>query len=149
MAQVENPRKNFQFNIILPGLDPFLCQDVKTPDADIDVVQHGDAGFMVKTGGMKKIGNLTISKISPADSVDAYFKNWQGQIMSTRTGGGALPSQYKTTIMVEELSTDGFTVINREVYKGCWPSKINGKDLSRKASENTVESVELQVDQDD
>lgn len=149
MAHVDNPRKQFQFNIIIPGLNPFLCQEVKMPDADFDEVEHGDTGFLVKTAGMKKIGKLTITKICPADATDRYFRNWQAQILSTNQGGGQLPSQYKVPVLIEEFSTDGRTVISRELYRGCWPQKINGKDLNRKGSDNTVESIEFSIDQDD
>jgi hypothetical protein len=149
MAHVDNPRKQFQFNIIVPGLNPFLAQEVKTPDAEFDEVEHGDAGFVVKTAGLKKISTLTVSKICSAVFVDNFFKAWQKRILSTDFGGGQLPSQYKCSIMVEEYSSDGITVINREVYRGCWPKKLNGKDFNRKGSENTIESIEFSVDQDD
>lgn len=149
MAKVDNPRKQFQFTIIIPGLNPFLCQDVKTPDAEFDAVEHGDTGFLVKTAGMKKIGKLVINKISSGENVDTFFRDWQSDIFQTDQGGGALPSQYKKPIMVEEYSSDGITVIGRYVYRGCWPQKINGKDFNRKGSENTIESIDFEVDQDD
>lgn len=149
MAHVDNPRKQFQFTVIIPGLNPFLCQEVKSPDSDFDEVEHGDTGFFVKTAGMKKIGKLSISKICPADGTDKFMKNWQRRILQTDQGGGQFPSQYKLPILIEEYSSDGRTVINRETYRGCWPQKINGKDFNRKGSENTVEAIEFSVDQDD
>lgn len=149
MAKVDNPRKQFQFTIIIPGLNPFLAQDVKTPDSEFDSVEHGDTGFLVKTAGLKKIGMLSINKICPADDTDKFFKLWQRQILSTDQGGGQLPSQYKRPILIEEYAPDGITVINREMYRGCWPQKLNGKDLNRKGSDNTIESIDLSVDQDD
>lgn len=149
MAHVDNPRKQFQFQIIIPGLNPFLAQEVKMPDADFDSVEHGDTGFLVKTAGLKKIGKLTVNKISPADATDRYFRNWQSRILNTNIGGGQLPSQYKVPIMVEEFSSDGITVVNRELYRGCWPQKINGKDFKRMGSDNTIEAIEFEIDQDD
>lgn len=149
MAQVANPRKQFQFTIIIPGLNPFLAQEVKMPDADYDTVEHGDTGYMVKTAGMKKIGPLNINKISPADSTDTYFRDWQTRILQTDQGGGQLPSQYKVPILVEEYSSDGITVVERYLFRGCWPQKLNGKDLNRKGSDNTMQSIDFQVDQDD
>jgi len=149
MAKVDNPRKQFQFNIVIPGCNPFLVQEVKTPDAEFDEVEHGDAGFLIKTAGLKKIGKLSISKLCPADRPDKFFKILQDRILNTDRGGGALPSQYKFPVMVEEYSSDGITVVNRELYRGCWPQKINGKDFSRKGSDNTIESIDFSVDQDD
>lgn len=146
-AKVNNPRKQFQFNIIIPGLNPFLCQDVKSPDVDFDVAEHGDTNFMVKTAGMKKIGTITLAKISPAEFIDNYFDNWGLLIQNTRTGGGALPQEYKRTIIIEQYANNGITVIKRWICSGCWPSKFNGIDFSRRSSDNTLENIELQVDE--
>jgi hypothetical protein len=77
MAKVDNPRKQFQFTIIIPGLNPFLAQDVKLPDAEFDAAEHGDTGYLVKTAALKKIGDITISKIMPADGLDRFFRAWQ------------------------------------------------------------------------
>ena len=146
-AKIPNPRKQFQFNIIIAGLNPFLVQEVKTPDEDHDVVEHGDTNFDVKTAGKKKISTLTITKIFRADFPEYDFKNWARDIQNTLTGGGLPPSQYKRAIIVEEYGNDGRTVIDRTTYTGCWPSKINGKDLSRRGSDNTTQSIEFQVDE--
>lgn len=148
MAKVANPRKQFQFTIIIPGLNPFLAQEVKLPDIDFDNVEHGDTNYLVKTAGMKKIGQLTVNKISPADSIDIFFRAYAQRIQNTLTGGGQLPSQYKVAIIVQEYSNDGVSVIETYTYKGCWPQKINGKDLSRKGSDNTIQSIEFSVDEE-
>lgn len=149
MAQIENPRKQFQFTVIVAGLNPFLCQEVKSPDTEFDTAEHGDAGFLVKTAGIKKFGKLTISKICPADDVDTFFYDWQKDILSTNQGGGLLPSEYKQSIMIEEYSSDGVTVLERKTYEGCWPDKVNGKDFNRKGSENTIQMIEFNLDQGD
>lgn len=149
-VKVPNPRKQFQFNIIIPGMNPFLCQEVKTPDIEFDSTEHGDTGFVVKTGGLKKIGTLTITNIHNANlpDLDIFFRNWGRQIMNTAVGGGVPPSVYKRPIIVEEYGNDGITVVNRDTYTGCWPQKINGKDLSRRGSDNTVRNIEFQVDEE-
>jgi hypothetical protein len=147
MAKIENPRKQFQFNILIPGLNPFLAQEVDTVDVEFDPVEHGDVGFLVKTAGLKKIGMLKVSKIMQADSTDTFMNDWALQIFDTRLGGGDLPSNYKKTILVEQYSNDGVTVIERFEYDGCWPQKINGISLSRKGSDNTVQSIEFCVDE--
>lgn len=149
MAYVENPRKQFNFQITIPGLNPFLCQTVKFPDAEFDTAEHGDTNHLIKTAGLKKIGMLEIGKICPADAPDSYMRNWQKTIGNTNTGGGLLPSLYKKPIMVVEFSTDGITPLTTTLFRGAWPKKINGKDLNRAGSDNTLESVSFEVDQDD
>lgn len=146
-VKVPNPRKQFQFTIIIPGVDPFLSQEVKLPDEEFDVVEHGDTNFDVKTAGKVKYSTLTVTKIFPSTALDGYIRDWRRRIQNTITGGGQLPSQYKTTAIVEEFASDGVTVIERHIYNGVWPSKINGKELSRRGSDNTVQSIEFCVDE--
>ena len=146
-AKVPNPRKQFQFGIFLPGLNPFLAQDVKLPDIDFDIQEHGDTNFQVKTAGQVKYSNLQISKIMPATGLDNYMDQWAQRIQNTLLGGGELPSQYKVEAIVEEYSNDGITVLHRHTLSGVWPCKLNGKDLSRKGSENTIHSLEFCVDE--
>lgn len=146
MAKVPNPRKQFQFNIILPGLNPFLAQDVKLPDNEFDRAEHGDTNYDVKTAGKRKVGDLSVSKIMQAASIDSYFYAWADRIQNFLSGGGELPSQYKVSAIIEEYSNDGVTVICRHVLNGVWPMKINGVELSRKGSENTIQALEFSVD---
>jgi hypothetical protein len=145
-AKVPNPRKQFQFNVIIPGLDPFLVQEVKTPDTDFDVATHGDAGYEIKTAGLRKVGTLTIMQIQRADIVDYFMRDWANRILNYITGGGTPPSLYKVSIIVEEFGNDGISVIDRHIYNGCWPMKINGKELKRMGSENTMRTIEFSVD---
>lgn len=148
-VKVQNPRKNFQFTIILPGLNPFSAQEVTMADDEFDVVEHGDTNFLAKTAGQRKIGNLVINRILENSALNAYMNAWMNRIQNLNTGGGELPSQYKVTAMVEEYSADGITVVERTIYRGVWPFKINGKSLNRKGSDNTVESIEFCIDTKD
>lgn len=146
MAQIENPRKQFNFSISIPGLNPFLAQKVTLPDVEVEQVSHGDTNYDVKTGGRLKVGNLSIEKISSATQPDSWFFQWMKAVQNAQLGGGALPIAYKRTIEIVQYSTDGVTVLNRYVYTGVWPAKKNGIELNRMGSENTLESVEFSVD---
>jgi hypothetical protein len=53
---------------------------------------------------------------------------------------------YKKTIVITEHAEDGHTVLNTWTASGVWPCKINGLDLDRMASENSIESIEFSVD---
>lgn len=149
MAQIPNPRKNFNFTISAPGLNPFLAQEVDIPDHDLDVVEHGDANFDVKTGGKKKYGTCKVRKISSATAPDNWIWNWLFQVQDEFTGGGDLPINYKLTLTVEQFSNDGQTVLNTWVLYGAWPSKVSGVSFKRTSSENVMEEIEFQVDQID
>lgn len=148
MAQIENPRKKFNFSIsIAPDpIDPFLVQKVQIPEREVEVVEHGDTNHDIKTGGRVKFGMLTLEKISTTSGADTYFEDWMASIADPLLGGGLVPDQYKRIMTITELAEDGVTPLNTWVCTGCWPSKRNSIDLSRTESDNTIESLEICVD---
>jgi phage tail-like protein len=147
MAKINNPRKSFQFSVIIQGIAPFLVQTVKLPDVEIEADEHGDTNYKVKTGGMMSYGNLTISKICEAiPLIDQYIWSWVNTIQNVYTGGGALPSLYKSVILIEQFAPDGKTVLKRWTCEGCWPRRINGIEFNRAQSGNTIENIEFEVD---
>lgn len=147
MAQIANPRKQFQFSIQTPGLNPFLAQEVTSPDFEIEVVEHGDTNFKVKTGGIHTFGNITIGKISTALGSDNWVWDWIREVQDVMLGGGLIPQLYKRTVEIQFLSNDGVTIIDTLKCYGCWPCKINGIELKRLQSDNVMETIELCVDQ--
>ena len=154
MAQVANPRNGFNFRITLMNsrgiiLNNFLVQEVNLPEPSVDSVEHGDMNYLVKTGGLKKYGAMKIKKICPADLtglLDNFIWSWISDVQNENLGGGELPSIYKKTVRVEQLGTDGFSVLSTNTYEGCWPIRVNGIDLSRMQSSNIIEEFELSVD---
>jgi len=147
MANISNPRKQFNFSIYAPGLNPFLSQKVTIPETSIDVVTHGDTNYDVKTGGRKIIGKLMVEKLSTALGPDNWVHNWMNEVQNEFEGGGFLPTVYKRTLLIDEYAPDGVTIINTYAMIGAWPSKVNGIELSRTSSDNTIESIEFEVDQ--
>ena len=146
MAQVNNPRKSFQFNIIIAGIASFLCQQVKIPDVEMDTDEHGDTNHKIKTAGMINYSMLSVQKISESLGLDNYIWDWINRIQNPVTGGGSLPSLYKQPIIVEQYAPDGRTVLKRWILEGCWPKRINGIEFNRVQSGNTVESIDFEVD---
>lgn len=147
MANIANPRKQFQFSISAPGLNPFLAQKVTIPEESFDVTEHADTNFDVKTAGRRKVGKLMIDKISTALGPDNWIDDWINEVGNTFLGGGLIPAVYKRTVTIDEYSNDGVTIINSYICYGCFPSKRNGIELDRKGSDNTLQSIELEVDQ--
>jgi phage tail-like protein len=146
MAKVANPHKQFQFSIFLYGMNPFLAQKVTTPDRELDKIEHGEGNHVIKTAGMVRIGELTVEKISSASLADNLIWGWIALIQNEYSGGGVIPDVYKKAIQVQRLATDGVTVLNTWSYTGAWPSKINGTELDRTSSDNTIQSIEFCVD---
>ncbi len=149
MATVANPRKVFNFSLQFTGvpIEPMLFQEVVLPDFEIDVVEHGDANYDVKTGGRIKIGKLVLRKLLRTinDTESMVFWNWMEEVQSLTLGGGKTPLTYYRGIIVEEFAEDGLTPINRWEFSECWPNKINGQAQKRQASDNTIEEIEISV----
>lgn len=148
MAQIENPRKEFNFSIqIAPApINPFLAQKVDIPEISVDQTEHGDTNHDIKTGGRVKFGNVTISKIMTTSGADNYMFDWLYSVQDAIIGGGLTPTVYKRTVTITELAEDGTSILNTWILMGCWPTKINGMKLDRQSSDNTMETIELSVD---
>jgi phage tail-like protein len=149
MAIVANPRKVFNFSLTIMGvpLEPFLFQKADLPDREIDVVEHGDTNYDVKTGGRNKVGTVVLEKLlrTTRSPESLYFWTWMDLIANPFMGGGLTPLAYWRTAILEEFAEDGLTVINRWELYGCWPFKINGQSQNRQSSDNTIEKIELSV----
>ncbi len=149
-TNVSNPRKGFNFSIEIVtafGSLNWLAQKVTPPDKDIDVVEHGDSNHSIKTGGRVNFNALTIEKLMTTSGPATYFWDWAKAVADSISGGGTIPSAYKAPILIKELAEDHASVLNTWTYVGCWPSKINGIPLDRLSSENSLEVIELQVDE--
>lgn len=148
MAQISNPRKQFNFSIqIAPApINPFLAQEVEIPDINVEPVSHGDTNHDIKTAGRVTYGNITINKIMTTSGSDNYMFDWLYSCQDPIIGGGNIPSFYKRVVTITELAEDGVSILNTWVCTGCFPVTINGMTLSRTSSDNTIESIELSVD---
>jgi len=146
-THVRNPRKEFNFTLqFAPDpIDPWLAQEVNLPDIEIDVTEHGDANHDIKTGGRAKYGAITLNKLLTTTGSDNWFFDWAASVADTFQGGGLPPMAYWKTLVITELAEDGATAINTWICHEVWPSKINGQKLDRMSSDNSIESVELQV----
>lgn len=150
MAQIRNPRKQYNFSLSFPQqhINPFLFQKADLPDSEIEEVAHGDTNHDAKTGGRLSIGSLTLEKLLTTERnvENNYFWDWHTGITNGYLGGGLPPSLYWRNAILEEFAEDGVTVINRWVLDNIWPKKINGQSHERKSSDNTIEVIEFAVE---
>lgn len=146
-AKVKNPRKKFLFSISFPKhpMNTYLCQKCDTPDISVDQVEHGDINRDVKTAGRVKIGNMKIEKLKVTSGSDTWIWDWLFSAQDHIQGGGLVPSDYWETVIVNELAEDGTTILNTWHCEEVWPTKIEGLDFDRTASENTIEKIEFSV----
>lgn len=146
MAQIRNPKKAFQFNIYAAGLNPYAAQEVNIPEHEFEDVTHGDVGRRINTAGIMVFGAITITKLRPIEVADNWVWSWIQSIRNFRTGGGLIPDFYKRDLTIVQLSYDNVTVTDRWEVEGAYPRRINGMDLSRTESANSMETVELSID---
>ena len=148
MPQVSNPHKRFQFSIFIWGMNPFLAQKVTMPDREIESVPHGEGNHKIKTGGLIELGNIIVEKLMTASLPDKLIMGWIQVVQNEFTGGGAPPDIYKKAIQIQHLANNGSSVLQTWNYLGVWPTKINGIELDRMSSENTIQSIEFAVDKE-
>lgn len=146
-AKVKNPRKKFLWSLSFPKhpLNAYLFQTCTLPDVEIDQVSHGDVNRDVKTAGRVTVGNMTCEKLMTTDGSDTWLHDWLFSCQDMIIGGGLVPSQYWETCIVQELAEDAVSVLNEWLLEEVWPCKVNGLDLDRMASENTIETIEFSV----
>jgi len=148
MAKFENPRKKFNWGIQLVPfpINSFMFQKVSLPDLQIEAVAHGDTNHDVYTAGRVSYGKIKADKLLPSDEGDSTIWAWAATCQSGALGGGSVPSIYKRTITISEFAEDGSTILNQWVATGVWPSSINGQELDRMSSDNSIESIEFSCD---
>ena len=146
-AQVKNPRKKFLWSIEFPShpINAYLFQNVTLPEITIEEVEHGDVNRSDKTGGRVSVGTMTAQKLETTSGSDTWFWDWLFSVQDMINGGGLTPSQYWQTVIVKELAEDGVSVLNKWVLTEVWPTRVNGQELDRMSSDNSIEEIEFSV----
>ena len=146
-AKVKNPRKKFLWQIIFVNhpVNAYLFQNVTLPEVTVEEVAHGDINRDVKTGGRIQIGTMTANKLETTSGSDTWLWDWIMSVQDVRLGGGLTPPEYWEKVMVNELAEDGVSILNSWVMEEVWPTRVNGQELDRMSSDNTLEDIEFSV----
>lgn len=146
-AKVKNPRKKFLWSIsfIKHPINAYLFQTVTLPEVTIEQTSHGDVNRDVKTAGRVTIGNMTATKLETTSGSDTWLHDWMKGIQDTLLGGGLTPSLYFEDCLVNELAEDGVSILNSWILSEVWPTKVNGQELDRMSSDNSIEDIEFSV----
>lgn len=146
-AKVRNPRKKFLFQVIFDThpINSYLFQNVVLPEVTVEQVSHGDINRDVKTGGRISVGNMTCQKLETTSGSDTWLWDWLMAVQDLLVGGGLTPPEYWTGCTVNELAEDGTSIINTWRMTEVWPTRLNGQELDRMSSDNTLEEIEFSV----
>ncbi|MEG1415176.1 MAG: phage tail protein [Clostridium sp.] len=147
MAKIKNPRKKFlwQVTFVKHPINSYLFQSIDLPEKTVEIVEHGDINRTVKTGGRITTGNMTANKLETTSGSDTWLWDWMSSVQDATLGGGLTPSEYWETVKVDELAEDGTSVINSWILEEVWPTRLNGQNLDRMSSDNTIEQIEFAV----
>ena len=129
-AKVKNPRKKFlwQITFVNHPLNPYLFQKVNLPEITIEQVEHGDVNRSVKTAGRVTVGNMSANKLETTSGSDTWLWDWLNSCQD-----------------MDELAEDGVSILNSWICEEVWPCRINGQELDRMSSDNTIEDLEFSV----
>ena len=146
-AKIKNPRKTFLFQIIFTKhpINAYLFQKATIPEVSVEEVEHGDVNRSVKTAGRVSVGTLTVSKLETTSGSDTWLWDWLMSVQDMLLGGGLTPSQYWEAVQINELAEDGVSILNSWICEEVWPTRLNGQDLDRMSSDNTIEEIEFSV----
>lgn len=146
-AKIKNPRKTFLFQIIFTKhpINAYLFQKATIPEVSVEEVEHGDVNRSVKTAGRVSVGTLTVSKLETTSGSDTWLWDWLMSVQDMLLGGGLTPPQYWETVQINELAEDGVSILNSWICEEVWPTRLNGQDLDRMSSDNTIEEIEFSV----
>lgn len=146
-AKVKNPRKRFLWQIVFVKhpINAYLFQSVTIPEITIEQVSHGDINRDVKTGGRISVGNLTATKLETTSGSDTWLWDWLMSVQDLLLGGGLTPSEYWETVLINELAEDGVSILNSWTCTEVWPTRVNGQELDRMSSDNTIEEIEFSI----
>lgn len=146
-AKVKNPRKKFLWQVIFTEhpINSYLFQSVELPEITIDQTSHGDINRDVKTAGRVHVGNLTCKKLETTSGSDTWLWDWMMACQDLLLGGGLTPKEYWSGVVINELAEDGTSILNTWTATEVWPCRLNGQDLDRMSSDNTIEEIEFSV----
>lgn len=139
-----NPIKQFNWTIEIDGLDQFVAQECTLPDRTIDEAEHTEGNFVVRTPGLVRLGDLSLSNLKPSEVADNWAQDWFTSVQDLEEGTGQIPQLYNRNIVVRLRDNQGNTVQQYE-YKDCWIKQITGLTLSKTTSDNILEEVVITV----
>jgi phage tail-like protein len=132
-----DPYRNYNYLVEIDGITQAGFTDVTGFGASSDPIEYREGGNInttLKLPGQAKYNNLTL-KWGLTDSPDLY--NWFQDVLRGRV------ERRNGSIIVLDL--DGQEKLRWNFYNA-WPTKWDGPDLSAKANEIAIETLELAVE---
>lgn len=132
--------KQFQYSIEIEGLEQFLAQELTLPDVTVDEVEHGEGNIVVRTPGMMKFGDLTVSKLVASTVSDTWASDLIRQINNPDTNTGQPVTTIFKTVVIRLKDIAGNVKKTYELFD-CWIKQKTGISLSSTTSDNIIEEA--------
>jgi phage tail-like protein len=131
-----DPYANFNFKLVLDGIQRAAFHEVSGIDSTIDVIEHreGNDPVLRKYPGQVKYSNLTL-KWGLADDTDLYdwHQLWVTGDKSAQRKGGSI-------ILYDRA---GVTILAQWNFINAWPTKYVGPSLNAESNDIAIETLEL------
>jgi phage tail-like protein len=137
MADRVDPYRNFRFRVEIDGIIQAGFNEVTMPDSTTDPVEYRegtDNPNMRKLTGLTKGGNITLKW---GTTTNLEFFNWRQLVIDGNLSEARKKSM--AVILKDEMGKDAA----RWEFANVWPTKYKPADLSAKANDVAIESLEL------
>lgn len=137
-VQRDNPYANFNFVVIVDGVDEIGFAQVELPAAEIETIDYREgsdrASAARKLPGRVRYGNLVLRR-----GVSGRLELWQ---WFDAVRNGQLDRRNVTVTLLDEARNP----VQQWRFRDAWPVKFETSDLNAKGNEVVIELLELACD---
>jgi phage tail-like protein len=137
MADRVDPYRNFRFRVEIDGIIQAGFNEVTMPDSTTDPVEYRegtDNPNMRKLTGLTKGGNITLKW---GTTTNLEFFNWRQLVIDGNVAEARKKSM--AVVLKDEMGKDAA----RWEFSNVWPTKYKPADMSAKANDVAIETLEL------
>jgi phage tail-like protein len=144
---IGQPRRfedKFKFLVEIDGVTSAGFARCSALEVEIEKIEYREGGVLVpyKAPGLGNISDLTLERGAVYNDTDLW--DWFKSVVNTRTNTGAAEDLFRRNLDIVVLNRD-----NTERYRwrcfDTWPMKFTAGDWDADASEHTITSVVLAV----
>jgi phage tail-like protein len=133
-GDIKDPFGNYNFLVELDGITRAAFQECSGFDSTIDVIEYREGGentTLRKLPGMTKYGNITLKR-GVTDDDELY--TWHRQAVL-----GEFERKNGSIVLLGRSGEE----VARWDFERAWPTKYAGPDLNAQGNDNSIEVLEL------
>lgn len=147
-ANKRDPFRNFNFRILLSGVEVAACKKMSKLSTAVDVVKFR-AGNSISPVAEMLPGRVTYDPVTLEAGLtnDKAFQEWASVLMRNEKSPGDRKTEpeYRKEVHIHVLDIDGKTVVRKYSLHHAWCSKYTAlSDLVGDANEVIIESIQIE-----